>query len=29
VREDEKWRISNFRYPDDDYVAVLKRGMGQ
>lgn len=29
VREDEKWRIANFRYPDDDYVAFLKRAMGQ
>jgi hypothetical protein len=29
VREDETWRIANFRYPDDDYVSVLKRAMGQ
>jgi hypothetical protein len=27
VREDETWRIANFRYPDDDYVAFLKRSM--
>jgi hypothetical protein len=29
VREDEKWRIANFRYPDNDYVTFLKRSMGQ
>jgi hypothetical protein len=27
VRENESWRIANFRYPDDDYVAFLKRTM--
>ncbi len=29
AREDETWRIANFRYPDDNYVAHLNRAMGQ
>ena len=27
VRDDDAWRIANLRYPDDDYVPFLKRGM--
>jgi hypothetical protein len=27
MREDDAWRIANFRYPDGDYVAFLKRSM--
>jgi hypothetical protein len=27
VREDDAWRIANLRYPNDDYVAFLKRSM--
>lgn len=29
VREDEAWRIANFRYPNDDYVAFLERMMAR